>query len=74
MDGMTLSASGRGKVWADCDYDPYGQKTRRFEVNEFFAPKLEGPTHMLVCRNCGIHLHADFAVVEAAKAGEPIPF
>jgi hypothetical protein len=50
-----------GNTWVDCAGGE--ASVHRFRVNQYFAPGLDGPTHMLVCEVCGLHLHADFEIV-----------
>jgi hypothetical protein len=54
-----------GNTWVDCVSveSPEDEATvHRFRVNQYFAPSLTQPTHMLVCERCGMHLHAKFEV------------
>ena len=47
-----------GNVWFGCVEG--AASVHHFTVNQYFAPRLTGPTHMLVCDRCGTHLHAEF--------------
>lgn len=54
-----------GGVWLDCE--SAGQ-IHVFEVDDDFSEEFAGPPHMLVCRHCLVHLHADFEVRHAQTA------
>lgn len=62
----------RGNLWVDC---VSAGEIHLFEVDRDFAEHLEGAPQMLVCRHCGLHLHADFEVGHPlGTAVEEVPY
>ena len=50
------------------------QRKRGLKMTAILRPRPRGATHILVCRNCGVHLHADFRIVTDADSDAQIPF